>query len=587
MGHCPVALRCRKGAMDTLGRAAQWTMMYALVLALNLAIIADASAQPLPGGAGVDQTRRPGQTELPMPEFEEPGPAPELLLPPVQPRRPADRPGPQMRVFIKRFVFEGNTVFSDDELATVTAPYTTRVITSDELLKARDRITLHYIENGYINSGAMVPDQEVADGVIKLQVIEGELTTLAIAGNDRLRDDYISDRVRLGTATPLNVKRLQRRLQILQENPLIDRINAALAPGDRPGESELSVDIAEERPYQLRLIADNHRSPSVGAEQGTLVGEHLNLTGRGDLLRGSVSLTEGLENVYAEYRIPVTAKDTELGIYYEMTNSDVVEAPFDALDIKSDSKTLGLSLRHPVYRVPGEEFGIGLVFERKWSETELLGSKFSFAEGVVNGESDVSVLRLTQDWLKRSRNRVLAMHSAFSFGLGIFGATDNDSKPDGEFFHWLGQFQWAERLGNTSTELILRADAQLTNDPLLPMEKFVVGGVDTVRGYRENQLVRDNGVVGSLELRIPLLPKRSGELRLRMAPFVDFGRSWNDRSTSGERNISSAGLGLLVDYKQINARVYWAHGFDDIDNGTLSDDLQDDGVHFSVSFSAF
>jgi hemolysin activation/secretion protein len=119
------------------------------------------------------------------------------------------------------------------------------------------------------------------------------------------------------------------------------------------------------------------------------------------------------------------------------------------------------------------------------------------------------------------------------------------------------------------------------------MEKFVVGGVDTVRGYRENQLVRDNGVVGSLELRIPLLPKRSGELRLRMAPFVDFGRSWNDRSTSGERNISSAGLGLLVDYKQINARVYWAHGFDDIDNGTLSDDLQDDGVHFSVSFSAF
>ena len=230
----------------------------------------------------------------------------------------------------------------------------------------------------------------------------------------------------------------------------------------------------------------------------------------------------------------------------------MVEAPFDALDIKSDSKTLGLSLRHPVYRVPGEEFGIGVVFERKWSETELLGSKFSFAEGVVNGESDVSVLRLTQDWLKRSRNRVLAMHARRSASDWIFfGATDNDIKPDGEFFHWLGQFQWAERLGNTSTEIIFRADAQLTNDPLLPMEKFVVGGVDTVRGYRENQLVRDNGLVGSLELRIPLLPKRRGELRLRMAPFVDFGRSWNDRrSTSGARNITSAGLGLLVDYKQ-------------------------------------
>lgn len=53
------------------------------------------------------------------------------------------------------------------------------------------------------------------------------------------------------------------------------------------------------------------------------------------------------------------------------------------------------------------------------------------------------------------------------------------------------------------------------------------------------------------------------------------------------RSAFSAGLGLLLDYRQVNARVYWAHGFDDTDNGNLSNDLQDDGVHFSVSFSAF
>ena len=543
-------------------------------------------SQPLSGGAAVDQIRRPGQTELPPPEFEEPKPAPELVLPPVAPERPADRPGPQLRVFVSRFAVEGNTIFSDEELAGLTAPFEGRVITSDELLEARDSITLHYIENGYINSGALVPDQQVVDGVISLQVIEGELTTLQVAGNDRLRVDYIGDRVRLGAGPPLNVNDLQERLQILQENPLIERINASLAPGARPGESELNVDVVESRPYQLRLIADNHRPPSVGADQGTLAGEHLNLTGRGDTLRGSISLTEGLNDYYAEYRIPVTARDTELGAYYEQTDSDVVEDPFDDLDIKSDSQTLGLLLRHPVYRKPGEEIGIGVVFERKWSETELLGERFSFAEGVDDGKSDVSALRLTQDWLKRSRNRVLAARSAFSFGLDILGATDNDSKPDGEFFHWLGQFQWAERIFGNS-EVIFRADAQLTQDPLLPMEKFVVGGADTVRGYRENQLVRDNGLVASLELRVPVLPKHTGEARLRVAPFTDYGRSWNDGTTPKHKNIASAGVGLLLDYKKLNARVYWAHDFDDIDNGNVDDDLQDDGVHFSVSYSVF
>lgn len=558
---------------------------FLLILVVGLLPPAPVISQPLSGGAAVDQIRRPGQTELPPPEFEEPKQAPELALPPVPPE-PADRPGPQLRVFVSRFIVEGNTVFNDEELAGLTAPFEGRVITSDELLEARDRITLHYIERGYINSGALVPDQHVVDGIIRLQVIEGELTTLQVAGNNRLRVDYIGDRVRLGGGPPLNVNNLQESLQILQESPLIERINAALAPGTRPGESKLNIDILESRPYQLRLIADNHRPPGVGAEQGTLAGEHLNLTGRGDLLRGSISLTEGLNDYFAEYRIPVTAHDTELGAYYEQTDSEVVENPFDDLDIKSDSQTFGLLMRHPVYRKPGEEIGIGMLFERKWSKTKLLGERFSFAEGVDDGKSEVSALRLTQDWLKRTRSRVLAARSAFSFGLDILGATDNDSKPDGKFFHWLGQFQWAERIAGNS-EVIFRADAQLTQDPLLPMEKFVVGGADTVRGYRENQLVRDNGLVASLEFRVPVFPKHTGEARLRLAPFADYGRSWNDGTTPSHKNIASAGAGLLLDYKQLNARVHWAHDFDNIDNGSADDDLQDDGVHFSVMYSVF
>ena len=381
MRHCLAGLQHKAGRSKGLARVPRFQASVALILGLGMLFSARMAAQPLSGGAAVDQIRRPGQTELPPPEFEEPKPAPELVLPPVQSEQPVDRSGPQLRVFVSRFVIKGNTVFTDEELATFTAPFEGRVITSDELLEVRDRITLHYIQNGYINSGAVVPDQQVVDGSIDLQIIEGELTTLKIAGNNDLRVDYVGDRVRLDSGPPLNVNSLQERLQILQENPLIERINATLVPGARPGESELSVDVVEGRPYQLRLIADNHRPPSVGAEQATLAGEHLNLTGRGDLLRGSVSLTEGLEDYYAEYRIPVTAYDTELGLYYEQTNSDVIEDPFDELDIKSDSKTLGLLIRYPVYRKPGEELGIGLVFERKWSETELLWQEIFFCRG--------------------------------------------------------------------------------------------------------------------------------------------------------------------------------------------------------------
>jgi hemolysin activation/secretion protein len=546
----------------------------------------NAVSQPLSSGAAVDQIRRPGQVELPPPAFEEPKPAPEVVLPPVPPERESGRTGPQLRVYVRRIILEGNTVFSSAELAAITAHYEGRVISSDELLELRDKITLHYIEHGYINSGAIIPDQDVIDGVIRLRIIEGELTSLEINGNQRLRPNYIRKRVLLGSGPPLNVNELQQQLQLLQENPLIDRINAALSPGARPGESKLDVSIAESRPYQVWLSLDNHRPPSVGATQGTISGEHLDLTGNGDALRGNYSLTDGLNDYYIDYRLPVTAHDTVIGTYFEKTTSDVVENPFDALDIKSDSWILGLLLRQPVYRRPGEEFALGVVLERKHSETSLLGEPFSFAEGVDDGKSDVTALRFTQDWLKRTRNRVLAARSVFSFGLHALGATNNDSKPDGEFSAWLGQFQWAQRL-DEGDEIILRTDAQLTQDPLLPMEKFVVGGADTVRGYRENLLVRDNGLVASIELRVPVLPDMTGDVRLRLATFGDYGRSWNHESTPDHKNIASAGLGVLMDYQRLHAQLYWAKAFDHIDNYELDHDLQDDGVSFSVSYAIF
>lgn len=585
MLQCMAAALRRAGALEESVHVALRQCMVALLF--GMLIVAEATAQPLSGGAAVDQIRRHGQTDLPPPVFEEPDQKPELVLPPVEPQQPADRPGPQLRVYVKQFAFTGNTVVTDAELSALLAPYEGRVISSDELLDARDLVTRYYVDHGYVNSGALIPDQQVIDGIITLEIVEGELTSLNVYGTDRLRPDYVSDRVRLGTGPPLNVNDLQERLQIMQEDPLIERVNAALAPGSRPGESDLDIEVEESRPYQLRMIADNRRSPSVGAEQGTVAAEHLNLTGRGDMLRGSFSKTDGLKNYFVNYQLPVTVRDTRVGIYYEQTDADVVEDPFDDLDIESNLKKLGLQLRHPVYRKPGEEVTVGILFERKRSRTYLLDERFSFAPGVNDGKSDVSVLRLTQDWIQRRLDHVVAARSVFSFGLDMFGATDNDSKPDGEFFHWLGQIQVAQRLPGSNTEFILRADAQLTKDPLLPMEKFEIGGMDTVRGYRENLLVRDNGVVASLEFRIPVLPKYTGDVRLRLAPFFDYGRSWNDGPTPKHKNIASAGGGLLVDYKHLNVRLYLAKSFDNINRDNIDNDLQDSGVHFSVSYSAF
>jgi hemolysin activation/secretion protein len=151
------------------------------------------------------------------------------------------------------------------------------------------------------------------------------------------------------------------------------------------------------------------------------------------------------------------------------------------------------------------------------------------------------VIRFSQDWVNRGTRRVLAARSQFSLGIDAFDATINDTGTDGRFFSWLGQFQWVQQLSSRNL-LVARIDAQLTPNSLLPLERFSIGGVDTVRGYRQNQLVADNGILGSVEVRIPLASDSS---RLQLAPSFEIGTVWNDRDINPDpATIASLGLGL-------------------------------------------
>lgn len=95
----------------------------------------------------------------------------------------------------------------------------------------------------------------------------------------------------------------------------------------------------------------------------------------------------------------------------------------------------------------------------------------------------------------------------------------------------MGQFQWVQSLGKDFIGLA-RIATQLTPDSLLPLEQFSIGGVDTVRGYRQNQFVADNGITGSLEIRFPIVKDPGGFGTIQIAPFFDFGKVWNNKGAA-------------------------------------------------------
>lgn len=518
----------------------------------------------------------------------------ESVLPPIE---GGETLSAVEKVKVRKFQLNGNKVFTDEELGVILSPYENREITAEELQEAKNVVTRFYIDRGYVNSGAVIPDQPLRDGIIRMRITEGRLSRTEISGNTWLREGYISGRLRLTTDPdkgPLNIIALQERLKLIRQDPRVENIDASLAPGLTPGEAILNVGVEESRPYHIWVGFNNHNSPSIGAYRGEMGLRHMNLTGWGDALSAEYALTEGLDEFAVNYTIPITRWDTTLAFDVERSESDVISSPFDKLKIQSKTMTYGVSLRHPFYKTLSKEFSMGLRLEKRESETYLLSQSYSF-EGP--GESDIAVLRFSQEWVDRSMSHVLALRSTFGFGLDMMGATgDYFRKSDGvtlkgEFFTWMGQFQWLKRISPLNSQIILKTDLRVSADPLLPLEKFSIGGASTVRGYRENQITTDSGVISSLEWQIPIVQLKipgvsKGETDgfLHLAPFFDFGYGWNtDLPDPDPDSICSLGLGLRwVISKSAFAEIYWGHALEDVVQSG-EDDLQDDGVHFQLN----
>ncbi|HCF28177.1 MAG TPA: ShlB/FhaC/HecB family hemolysin secretion/activation protein [Cyanobacteria bacterium UBA11049] len=487
------------------------------------------------------------------------------------------------RFSIKKVQVLGSTVLHS-EIAALIKPYENREVTFEELIGLRSAITQVYIQNGYVTSGAFLPNnQSLNNGVVQIQVVEGELERIELSGLKRLQEGYVRKRLEIASKSPINRQRLEKALQLLQLDPLLEQVNAELTVGNAPGRSILKVRLKEAPAFHAGIAIENRQSPSIGSVQTNLFVVHDNLSGRGDRFSATYGITRGLDSYDINYTIPLSASNTTLLLRYSNSDSRIVEDAFRNLNIRGDTQTVSFGIRHPLVRSPENELALGLALDLRRSQTYLLKDiPFSFSAGAENGKSKVTVIRFSQDWVKRKPRQVLAARSQFSLGVDV-NATINDSGTDGRFFSWLGQLQLVQELSKKNV-LLIRIDTQLTPDSLLTPEQFSIGGMDTVRGYRQNQTVADNGILGSVEVRFPLT---SNPEVLQVAPFFDIGKVWNNQNSAPDiTTIASLGLGVRwLIQRDLSLRLDYGIPLTKIENQGNS--LQDNGLYFSLRYQPF
>ncbi|WP_193194498.1 ShlB/FhaC/HecB family hemolysin secretion/activation protein [Nostoc sp. MG11] len=540
----------------------------------------------------------PSPSPLPSPQLPQRLPPPAELLPPSVPTPTPEESLPSkipLTITVEQFEVVGSTVFSPEELAQATAEFTKRPISLTQLYQARSKITELYINKGYITSGAYIPPQTIQSGVIKIQVVEGRLEEIEVTGNQRLNSNYVRSRIAIATSPPLNRQRLLEALQLLQLNPLIQNLSAELSAGSRLGTSVLQVQIKEAKTFNTQIVLDNGRSPSVGSFRRRVQLGEANLLGLGDSLNLAYTNTDGSNSFDASYTLPLNPKNGTLTFNYGTTSSDVIERPFNSLDIQSASRYYELTFRQPVIQTPTQELALGLTASRRESEisSRLFQKPFELPPNELSpgaderGRTRVSALRFFQEWTSRNNREVIALRSQFNLGIGALNATINQDPPDSRFFAWQGQAQWA-RLLAPETLLLLRLNTQLASRALLPLEQFGLGGQDSVRGYRQDFLLTDNGTFASAEVQIPILRLPQIDSTLQVIPFADFGVAWNNsgRDAPNPNTLASVGLGLR--WRQgdrFTARLDWGIPLVSVDSNERT--WQENGLYFYLLYNPF
>lgn len=586
-----------------------WHLAFCL---LPLAVVAESAraqtfdSPQLPNPADTTPPRQPA----PLPE---PQPLPPSLdrpsIPaPVPPPSEASPNGPS-EICINGFAFEGNTAFTNEELNQVIRQKLKLAentmgcfnITWEKVIEAREAVNEHYKDKGFVTTGAYIPQQdvEVEGGTVKIRVVEGELEEIRVSGNRRLNPNYVRSRIEVAAGKPLNRDRLIEALQLLRLDPLIDTVTAELSAGSSLGENILEVRIIEANPFNAGLSFDNNRSPSAGSFRRSANFRHGNLFGLGDALSATYRNTDGSNELDVNYTVPVNARNGAIAFGYRTSESQVIEEPFSPLDIQANYRSYELTLSQPVIqqveRETVRELALGLTAQRQETETSILGEDFPLSPGADSkGRTRISALRFFQEFSQRGEREVFAARSEFSLGLGALDATVNSEPPDSRFFAWRGQVQWLRLLDSGGGDalfapsVLLRSDVQLASKALVPLEQFSLGGQATVRGYRQDALLGDNGILVSAEVRLPVAQWRRERAVLQLVPFVGAGTIWNSSGRENPDTNTLAGVGLGVQFLQgdrFRARFDWGIPLVDIDSGNRT--WQENGLYFTVEYNFF
>lgn len=504
------------------------------------------------------------------------------------------------RFEIKGFTVENASLLTTDELLQAAAPYAGQERSMADIQAAMAAIEKLYARRGYGAVKAVLPEQDLEDGVVRLRVIEATLGQVEVVGNIHFDTDNIRRSVPgLVEGGHPNLERIDSSLRVANDSAA-KQTNLILRQGSVDGQIDASLRVSDEAPLRFALSADNTGVPGGDGKYATgryrtgFIVQHANLFNRDHAVSfqylTSPNHWEDVKVAGLGYRVPLYGLGDVLEFAYGYSN-------VNSGKLNTVAGPIGISGSGQVYSAKYEQM---LPRWGDWLGKLTYGLDYRVYTNKVQAESSseslipdatVHPLSLTYSGQITQDSRVISGAITYAHNIpgGSDGTTEDFTKPGGRAGATANYQLWrltASLMQSLPADWMLKlaVNGQYTRDALISGEQFGAGGQDSVRGFYERQLANDSGLRGSVELYTPELLGRS-ELKLRALAFYDAAGLWRNKAQPGEAahaTLASAGIGLRGGYgKRLSYRVDWAM----VTDGGASKAPGDNRVHASLILS--
>jgi hemolysin activation/secretion protein len=486
----------------------------------------------------------------------------------LEPTKKKDRKSSDEKTLIKSFKFQGDIkTFQVSELQNLLSDLNNKPLTFAEMQLAADRITQLYNQKGFFLAQAIIPQQEIKDGILIIVINEGKLDSkepYKINKKDlRMSEDRISAYMDEALKDNFLKESVERGLLNINDNPGV-RASLTLEPGLDPGSTKMILDVNEGPLVQGYLTLDNYGNRYTGDLRATASVDFNNPNGIGDQIGilGTKAIEGDLELKKISYNFPIGSDGLRGGAFYSVVDFKVGKE-LGSSQTTGKAENANMNLKYPLLRSSAESVIANFNYDKKYlynanagsatSDKKLdnynLGFTYQKIDQFFGGGFTQANINFTRGDLDLSK-----VSSSLSTDQGTSGY-----KTNGSFNKQNIQLSRIQQLPEKFT-LNFVADAQFASKNLDTSEKMSLGGPTGVRAYPTGEASGDEGYKYSLDLKyglgnFPLF----GEITPLV--FYDYGRikqykdkGANSTSTVANNEYSLSGYGLGIE--AVNSNIF-------------------------------